>query len=167
MYKTLEFKIRMQYFGPSLIFLCLFSNCTILNKKQSKKQINFSELKFTELVKNIGIIELDSVKFIDTKVYKLDSLFKIETYRIQNKDTQLVDFIKSENTIYFYRRFYSKNYSDYYDGMNLNIIGEKGYFFSPGRCRPLTLPIIDDIVIFEQELEKLILKLESQEGDLK
>jgi hypothetical protein len=91
-----------------LFVLFVFIECNSPKKIESSDSTsfpNYNNLSFNKKIKSISSIVVDSFKYVNTKIYQLDTLFKIESHRILKSDTQLLEIMKSETKIYFYKIF--------------------------------------------------------------
>ncbi|MEY2828386.1 MAG: hypothetical protein RIQ33_244 [Bacteroidota bacterium] len=117
-----------------LLFLFAFIECSSPKKIESSASAsfpNYNNLSFNKKIKSISSIIVDSFKYVNTKIYQLDTLYKIESHRILKSDTQLLEIMKSETKIYFYKIFINIP-ADIYNGSCW--INDSTKFTIKGRC---------------------------------
>ncbi|MEY4875897.1 MAG: hypothetical protein RL708_1046 [Bacteroidota bacterium] len=119
-----------------LFVIVIFIECSSPKKIESvhsKSFPNYYILTFSKKIKSISSIKVDSFKYVNTKIYQLDTLYKIESHRILKRDTQLLELMKSESKIYFYRIFINRQFDIYNgscwvnDSTKVSISGRCGY----------------------------------------
>ena len=142
-----------------LLFLFAFIECNSPKKIENLHSTsfpNYYKLTFNKKIKSISSIDVDSFKYVNTKIYKLDTLFKIESHRILKSDTQLLEIMKSESKIYFYTIYFRNKKSDYYDGMYWENDSIKWRTRGPARCRGYILDGGKSEKKLNEEMEKFV-----------
>jgi hypothetical protein len=110
-------------------------------------------LTFNKKIKFILSIVDDSFKYVNTKIYQLDTLYKIESNRILKRDTQLLEIMKSESKIYIYKNFINIP-ADIYNGSCW--INDSTKFSIKGKCGSNTLDGGKRAKKLDDEMQKFI-----------
>ncbi|MFM2047971.1 MAG: hypothetical protein RI955_517, partial [Bacteroidota bacterium] len=81
-----------------LFVILIFIECNSPKKIENSHSTsfpNYYKLKFDKKINSISSMDVDSFKYVNTKIYQLDTLYKIESHRIFKRDTQLLEIMKS------------------------------------------------------------------------